>query len=184
VALWRILCRYSNAIAVFLWFQRRDGRYVDDVKLLNNLSDEPLEACEQAWEHLSSCFLNAAAVLMKQKQYNDACHSCTKALEFRPTAKGHYRRAQVKPLHSLTSPGLEFLSQKRYAFSWLASALISDLLPTHEYAHGQASTPWSRHRLVRPDLPAAFAGELCKRHNVSLGGGCKRGPKGGKAGPA
>lgn len=69
---------------------------MDDVKLMNNLTDEPLDACEDAWEHLSSCFLNAASILMRQNLYKDAVYSCSKALEFKSTAKGHFRRAQVK----------------------------------------------------------------------------------------
>jgi hypothetical protein len=68
---------------------------VDDVKLMNNLSVESLDACEKAWEHLSACFLNAASVLMRQGLYKDAVYSCTKALEFKSTAKGYFRRSQV-----------------------------------------------------------------------------------------
>lgn len=70
---------------------------------MNNLTDEPVDACERAWEHLSSCFLNAASVLMKQDLHKDAVFSCTKALEFKTTAKGHFRRAQV----NCTTLGLE-----------------------------------------------------------------------------
>lgn len=91
-----IVYRYSHGIAVFLWFQRRDERYVDEVKLLSNLDQLNQPQLKEAREHLAYCFLNAASVLMQQGKFKDAVYSCTKALEFEPdSAKGHFRRAQV-----------------------------------------------------------------------------------------
>jgi tetratricopeptide (TPR) repeat protein len=88
--------RYSNAIAVFMWFQRRDDKYVDEVKLQDSLSKLSAPQMHQANEHLASCFLNAASVFLRQKEYRDAVYCCTKALDFKPgNAKAHFRRAQV-----------------------------------------------------------------------------------------
>lgn len=90
------LMQYSHGIAVFLWFQRRDERYVDEVKLLSNLDQLNQPQLKEAREHLAYCFLNAASVLMQQGKFKDAVYSCTKALEFEPdSAKGHFRRAQA-----------------------------------------------------------------------------------------
>eukprot|EP00892_Ulva_mutabilis_P012913 jgi/Ulvmu1/9995/UM059_0044.1 len=90
------LMQYSHGIAIFLWFQRRDERYVDQVKLLDSLGQLKLQEMKQAQLHLSYSFLNAASALMQQGQYEDAVYSCTKALEFdADSAKGHFRRAQA-----------------------------------------------------------------------------------------
>lgn len=81
-----------------MWFQRRDERYVDEVKLLNGLDQLDSQQTKEAQSHLAFCFLNAASVLMQQGHFQDAVYSCTKALEFDPrSAKGHFRRAQAGP---------------------------------------------------------------------------------------
>lgn len=77
---------------------------MDEVKLLNNYDRlEPLEL-NGVYTHLAYCFLNAAAVLMRQRNFNDAVYSCTKALEYDPaSAKGYFRRAQESPRWCLFS---------------------------------------------------------------------------------
>lgn len=95
-----------------MWFQRRDERYVDQVKLMNNLDNLESQQMKEAGLHLAYSFLNAASVLMQQGQFKDAVYSCTKALEFdSSSAKGYFRRAQAcSPQQSLLA--LEAVSLK------------------------------------------------------------------------
>lgn len=96
-SLWLLTCRYSHAIAVFVWFQRGEGRSVENVQLKDSLSDLSSDERAQASRHLAACFVNAAAVLGKQGQQSGVVYACTKALEHDPeNAKALFRRAQVQ----------------------------------------------------------------------------------------
>lgn len=92
------LIKYSNAVAVFVWFHRLDGRSIEHVELRSSL-DEVGGATDagRARQHLGACFLNAAAVLLRRHEPRDAIYCCTKSLEYQPgCAKAHFRRAQAR----------------------------------------------------------------------------------------
>ncbi|GIM15086.1 hypothetical protein Vretimale_17847 [Volvox reticuliferus] len=99
--------RYSQALSVFLWFDRGQDRASEDVPLV--CSAEKLEGAEQdqAYHLLSVSFSNAAACLLQMGMAADAAYACSKALKYDPyNVKALYRRAMAHR-QAATNAGLE-----------------------------------------------------------------------------
>ncbi|GIL51982.1 hypothetical protein Vafri_7946 [Volvox africanus] len=99
--------RYSQALSVFLWFDRGPNRASEDVPLI--CSAEKLEGAEQdqAYHLLAVSFSNAAACLLQMGMAADAAYACSKALKYDPyNVKALYRRAMAHR-QAATTAGLE-----------------------------------------------------------------------------
>ncbi|GFR42930.1 hypothetical protein Agub_g3828 [Astrephomene gubernaculifera] len=99
--------RYTQALSVFLWFDRGPDRAAEDIPLRS--AAEKLQGAEQEQSHqlLATCFSNAAACLLRLEQPADAAYACSKALKYDPyNVKALYRRALAQR-QTGTTAGLE-----------------------------------------------------------------------------
>lgn len=95
---------------MFVWFQRTKEKSIEDVPLRDALAASSDGERSQAHAHLAACFVNAAAVLLKQSDSRGTIFACTKALSYQPEhAKAMYRRAQVRAPAASVLPWLPSL---------------------------------------------------------------------------
>ncbi|GLC59888.1 hypothetical protein PLESTB_001549200 [Pleodorina starrii] len=99
--------RYSQALSVFLWFDRGPDRSSEDVPLV--CPADKLQGAEQHQAHhlLAVSFSNAAACLLQLGMAADAEYACSTALKYDPySVKAYYRRAMAHRAVGTTA-GLE-----------------------------------------------------------------------------
>ncbi|KAG2422673.1 hypothetical protein HXX76_015838 [Chlamydomonas incerta] len=99
--------RYSQAVSVFLWFDRGPDRAAEDIPLVCAADKLPEAEREQAHHLLALNFCNAAACLLSLNMTADAAYACTQALRYDPySVKALYRRA-LAHRSADTTDGLE-----------------------------------------------------------------------------
>ncbi|KAG2426871.1 hypothetical protein HYH02_014724 [Chlamydomonas schloesseri] len=126
---------YTQAISVFLWFDRGPDRAAEDIPLVCAADKLPESEREQAHHVLAVNFCNAAACLLSLNMAADAAYACTQALRYDPySVKALYRRA-LAHRSADTTAGLEAALADLAAANQLEPANNQVRLALHALQH-------------------------------------------------